>query len=266
MFYDLALDTHDVHRPPGPSPVRRSYVLCSNPRSGSTLLSEALHHLGTLGTPIEYFDGEDTMRACVERWGCRTVACYVQCLHRHRTTLDGILGVKLHWYQLQELTFALYLPHRVGVHGRQRTALTTVFPDCRYVFCMREDREAQAVSWAIAEATGYWTTLKGRGETPPVPYDFDAIEQCRLRIEAAEAHWQRLFAADGIEPMTVTYEQLADDYQHTVAGVARFAGVATQPSDVPLPRLRKQANEHSRRLLEQYRADRRSARNRGAPA
>lgn len=258
MFYDLALGTYDVDRPPGPSPVRRSYLLCSNPRSGSTLLSEALHGLGMVGTPIEYFDGDDTMLACTQRWGCENVRCYVQCLHRHRTTPEGILGAKLHWYQLQEMTFALYSQRLPGVHGRQRWALAEVFPECSHVFCIREDKDRQAVSWAIARATGHWADLGIKGPAPPVAYDFDAIHACRIEIDAAETGWRELFEVEGICPLTVTYEELAADYRETVAAVARHVGADLQAGDIPAPRLRKQSNEHSRWLLEQYLQERES--------
>lgn len=252
MFYDLALGTYDVDPSDAAPEVRRSYLLCSNPRSGSTLLSEALHGLGMLGTPIEYFDGDDTMLACAQRWGCEDVRCYVRCLHRHRTTPDGLLGAKIHWYQLQEMTFALYSDRLPGRHWRQRRALAQVFPNCRYVFCIREDKDRQAVSWAVARATGHWTDLGNTGPAPPVTYDFDAIHACRTEIDEAEKGWRELFAAEGITPLTVTYEELAADYRETVARVARHVGADLQAGDVPEPRLRRQSNEHSRRLLEHY--------------
>jgi len=256
-FYDLALGAHDVPRPvDSPDPVRRSYVLCSNPSSGSTLLSEALHGLGCIGTPIEYFDGDDTMAACAQRWGCETVACYVRCLHRNRTTADGMLAAKVHWYQLQEMTAALYIDAPRANFQRQRAALELAFPKATYVNCIREDRNRQAVSWAIARATGHWTTLKGRGPMPPVEYDFAAIDQCRREIEHAERQWVELFEAAGIEPMTVTYEQLASDYAGTVAAVARFVGGDVEADDVPVPRLAKQANAQSRALLQRYTQER----------
>ncbi len=96
----------------------------------------------------------------------------------------------------------------------------------------------------------------GPGDPPPVEYDFDAIDACRVEVEEAEAGWLELFEAEGVEPLTVTYEQLAGDYEETVAAVARFVGSDITAADVPAPRLRKQSTQHNRRLLERYRADR----------
>lgn len=94
--YDLAGPEHDTV---ATGPPRCAYVLCSSPRSGSTLLAEALTAVGA-GVPIEYLDPTNAMAVCWRRWGCRSLEGYVHALHRHRTTPAGVLGVKVHWYQL----------------------------------------------------------------------------------------------------------------------------------------------------------------------
>lgn len=52
--YDLLTAEHDLSD--GESEIVRSYVICSTPRSGSTLLAEAMHRTGELGVPAEYID------------------------------------------------------------------------------------------------------------------------------------------------------------------------------------------------------------------
>lgn len=256
MYYDLAAAVHDVEHPAGSSPVRRSYVLCSNARSGSTLLSEALHATGRLGTPIEYFDGTDAMAALVERWGCADLRCYVDCLHRRRTTRNGVLGAKIHWYQLQEIALMFGCEPLEGRHGRERAALAVLFPRPQFVFVVRRDRDRQAVSWAIAEQTGLWTDLGNVGSAPEVPYDYDTIDDCRRRIDLAEKGWIELFATWGAQPLTVTYEELADDYPGTVGRVAAFLGLQLDAAQLPAPRLRKQANERNEAMVEWYQQER----------
>jgi LPS sulfotransferase NodH len=60
---------------------RVSYLVCATPRSGSTLLCEALSGTGLAGRPAEYFEAMyDTglprrptdMRARLDRWMCET--------------------------------------------------------------------------------------------------------------------------------------------------------------------------------------------------
>ena len=80
--YDLAGPVLDVERSAG-APLR-TYALCSSPRSGSSLLSEALTFLGSAGSPIEYFDPTNAMRVVWCRWGCGSLADYIDSLHRRR--------------------------------------------------------------------------------------------------------------------------------------------------------------------------------------
>ncbi|MBA2530271.1 MAG: sulfotransferase, partial [Euzebyales bacterium] len=138
----------------------------------------------------------------------------------------------------------------------ERAALGAVFPHCRYVHVRRRDVDRQAVSWAVAEATGRWGD-RGEGDRPPeVAYDFKAIEDCRRRIVAGDACWRALFRAVDTVPLEVVYEDLVADYRATVAAVAAYLGVALRPSQVSPPRLRQQAGEGSERLVARYRSDR----------
>lgn len=104
----MAYDAYDARydRPAGfpPVKVRRSLLLCSSPRSGSTLLADTLHQTGRLGCPTEYFDRTAAFAACYERWGATDMVSYVAALHRFRTTDDGLLSAKIHWFQLQWLS------------------------------------------------------------------------------------------------------------------------------------------------------------------
>ena len=248
--YDLAGAAYD--RPLADGRVRRSYVLATAPRSGSSLLAEALHGLGGLGTPIEYFDRTATHAWLAARWGATTAAEYVGQLHRRRATDDGLLGAKVHWFQLVELAARLDPPPLPGPRGRERAAVARAFPACRFVTVRRADRDAQAVSWALAQQTGHWGRGPGQPAVAhePVPrYDRAAIDDCRRRIVDSERGWADLLVAARARPLAVTYEQLSTDYAGTVARVAHWLGRPTTPREVPAPRLHRQADERSAAML-----------------
>jgi trehalose 2-sulfotransferase len=87
-------------------PITR-YVICTNPRSGSWLLSEGLASTSLAGNPREWFNTleEQQHRA---RWRMDystdlTYARYLEYVRAESTTSNGISGIKLHWYQLAEL-------------------------------------------------------------------------------------------------------------------------------------------------------------------
>ena len=66
--WDLAGDRFDVGDGTRLQPPRAPYLVCSTPRSGSSLLCDALALTGRMGAPIEYFN-PDHRRALSERWG-----------------------------------------------------------------------------------------------------------------------------------------------------------------------------------------------------
>jgi trehalose 2-sulfotransferase len=256
--YDLASGAHDRADADGlASRVRRSYLLCSMPRSGSSLLSEGLAALGRLGTPIEYFDGTGAFRWLWERWGCRDLDEYVTLLHHRRVSEDGVFGAKLHWFHVEELAGAL------GVD--ERAAVDRVFPRCRFVHVRRRDRVRQAVSWAVARQTGRWSDGAGvyPGTPPPPVYSFEAIDECRAALGESERRWRAFFEGVGASVLDVAYEDLVADHGGTVAAVSRYLGEPVEPSAVPPPRLRRQSDDRTEEMVERYLAE---LAGRGGPA
>ena len=232
--YDLAGPEHDTDVA---GPLRCAYVLCSSPRSGSTLLSEALVGVGA-GVPIEYFDPTNAMAVLWRRWGCRDLAGYLRALHRHRTSPDGVFGVKVHWYHLAAVAGA-----PVGdepLLERAAAALTSIAPGASVVRVQRGDRRRQALSWLRAERTGRWYTVAG--ETPPsVPEVPDHEVDARLqRLDQEEAAWTALLDHLGIEPLVVTYEDICADRDGVVRAVVDHVGCA-MTGPVPPPRLVRQS-------------------------
>lgn len=264
MADDLLQAEFDRSPPGPPVPPRRSYLVCSTPRSGSTLLCEGLRATGALGTPTEYFNIEASVVPLRRRWGSASPEDFVRDLYRFRTSADGVFGAKLHWQQVEELRTDLGLdraPNRGLMPEHQ--VLDGLFPGARYLYVHRADDERQAVSYWLAERTRQWSVHHGE-EPPPAPlpdYDFAGIDEIRRKIEHGDACWARYFADSGIHPLRVTYEELADAYADVVARVAGELGVALGPGDVAAPRLRRQANGYSKQILDRYRDDRSRDRN-----
>jgi trehalose 2-sulfotransferase len=268
--YDLAGPAYDTDSGPG-APVR-SYVLCSMPRSGSTLLAEALHSTGVAGTPIEYFDRTNAFALLYRRWGCTGIGDYIERMHQLRCTPDKLFGTKLHWFQLEELTAEMARTGLVEVAAGDERALTlalgAVAPHATYVLVRRRETDRQAVSWFIAESTRRWSSLMtgpdGGVRCRGVPdFDLDAIEQRVRRLEEGGLAWERLVRSMGGQVLTVVYEDLTADYERTVRRVAERIGITLGAAPLPPPRLRRQADERSEAMVERFRAERGVDRRRG---
>lgn len=249
--YDLAGADHDVDT--GPGQPASSYVLCSTPRSGSTLLSEALHATGRVGTPIEYLDDTDALAQLWLRWGCRSFGQYLDRLHRYRCTPEGRFGVKVHWEHVPVLVGRL---REEGLLPRGRrpelAALDVLAPRRRHVVVRRRDRLGQAVSWFVARHTDRWSSLE-RAEVPPPRYDRAGIDACLADLDEADRRWSELLAPLGDDVLDVDYEDLVADYPATVRRVLHHVGVpGAARVEVPPPRLRRQSDGHNEELRARY--------------
>lgn len=108
----------------------------------------------------------------------------------------------------------------------------------------RDDRLGQALSWARALQTGRWAAHQ-RAWRPP-SYDRSAIARCLDRIEADEAAWSAWFAARRIEPLRLTFEDVASDLAGAARRVLTTLGVpGAAAAQVPAPDLERQADTTS---------------------
>ena len=143
-----------------------NYLICSAPRTGSTLLARALIDTGIAGNPREYFDiRADNERYWVERLKVASESDYLNKVIRAGTTPNGVFGAKVHWHQLDVLMqkLAISRPH---VHLGRRPSLARAFPKLRYVWLSRENKVAQAISYYRAANTKVWR-LWNDGRSPP---------------------------------------------------------------------------------------------------
>lgn len=253
--YDLLSEEHDL--PAGRGPVQRSYVICSTPRSGSTLLAEAMHRTGKLAIPAEYLEVQAAFPYLHGRWGCSGFEDYVRRLHDHRTDDSGLFGVKAHWHQLVQFSnlsqgaepFAdVDFKVIVGV-------LKRVTPNPAFLFVTRRDKARQAVSHWLATRTHRWIKLDDEPIDKIPPYDLAGIAEFSRGIEASETFWERFFSLANVQPLRIVYEDLVADYADTVRRAARHVGVDAAALAVPPPRMRRQSNEVSVEYADRYRRE-----------
>jgi trehalose 2-sulfotransferase len=256
--YDLATTAHDY--PAWFGTPRRTILICSHPRSGSTLLGEALYFAGGMGCPLEYF--HSGFRPGFERrWQVSDPRDYIEATHRWRTDPGGTFGVKLFWRDVMELAVKLDPDRFTGPLNARPVDLTTetyravaallapIFPNPTFVHLERRDHLRQAVSAMVATDTGLWRSIPGVGEQTPIAepaFDYDRIERMIAYSRACHAHWRNLFAAVGAEPLSATYEDLARDHDAVVSAVFNHLGSDAAP---PPARMRRQADGRSEAML-----------------
>jgi trehalose 2-sulfotransferase len=260
-----------------------SYLVCATPRSGSTLLChlldetglaghpeeyfEALRHSGLPRRPHEYFD-PDRHANIVERlafrempdrpatpnelWQPETYDRYLAWALREGTTPNGVFGAKLMWGYLGD--FAQLLRGIDGLDGLPvPELLERAFPNLRYVRITRQDKVRQAVSLWRAVQTQAWRRDDGgddKRQAREPTFSFRAINYLVRLLTAHDASWDAYFLGLGHEPLSVTYEELAESHEPVVRRVLEHIGVEV-PADlrVEAPRLQAQADDLSERWV-----------------
>jgi trehalose 2-sulfotransferase len=223
-----------------------SYLVLATPRSGSTLLGQGLQASRLAGDPKEFFGHK--MSFWMERWRTPTLPAYVARLSQARATPNGVFGAKLLYRQLLHLeSLARREPELADLPLPE--ILDRFFPNLHLVWVTREDKVRQAVSWFKARQTGVWGQDQGQstpklgrawrlGDEPLQPgelaFDYDGLATLVRQAEAEDAAIGQFFAASGIEPFRVIYEEFSPRYEETIFALLRWLGV-TPPPDLALP-------------------------------
>ncbi len=235
-------------------------MIASLPRTGSTLLCRALWDTDQAGSPKEYLNpmqvrdwearlaptrlarrlhrglrGPLVGMAGRGRWSDARLWSYLQRVQRRRTTPNGWFGLKLHWHH-----------HRRWFVAPRREPSTSL-GSIRWVLLTREDRIAQAVSWVRALQTGRWASWQ-----PPAQrgrYDPHAIARALRWIQEGEAGWRRWLQIRGITPLCLSYEDLVEDWAHTLELVFDTLGIE---APVPAPGLDRLADAHSNIWIDRF--------------
>ena len=103
------------------------------------------------------------------------------------------------------------------------------------VFVTRGDRVAQAVSLWKAVQTQEWRQDGQVTGDKTVEYSFAGIDHLAAWLTSRDDAWRAWFAEQGIEPLTVSYEELSADVSGQVGGVLRYLGLPD--AGVPDPAL-----------------------------
>jgi LPS sulfotransferase NodH len=238
----------------------QSYLICSTPRSGSTLLCDLLGQSGIAGHPDEYFD--------IRRWidldiaariGADDDRAFFAAARRAATSDNGVCGFKIHWHQrmvLHEKILCSPCLKELG-HGLDRLnlydSLNLGFEDLSFVWIRRRNKVAQGISLYRAVQSGHWSSQTQTAAPVEIAYNEQAIDKHVRRTGAQDAAWEDFFSTHGIHPFIVWYEDLAEDPNGQTEKLLQFFGRDRPNKSALVSRLYKQAREESKAWEMRYR-------------
>jgi trehalose 2-sulfotransferase len=233
-----------------------SYLVCGTPRSGSSLLCEALSNTGIAGQPEEEYFLPRNELVWQERWGTSTYAEYLENAIKQCTTPNGVFGAKMMWGYFDNFVSKV---RQLPTYNDKALSVTdlmqSVFPNLHYIWIKRSDKVRQAVSHAKARQTDVWkmvTETKPLLTTKPA-FSFKQIDFMVQQLEAQEAAWQKYFAVNGIQPFIVVYEHFVQKYEDTAIQILEYLDISgAEYLEFAPRRMKKQSNEESERWVQRY--------------
>lgn len=232
-----------------------NYAICYVQRSGSTHLTSLLQNTGVAGKPADFFNvgyrdmrlereqvftrtGAHTIASAATKYGCRSVADYLNVISREARGVNGVFGMKM------DLCHASILIRR-GMFWN---------PEWKYIYVTRQDLLMQAVSYYIAQETGLWSSMSAGPDT--VGFNQQAIEESILYLAGLMSHWEMTFALFGIHPLRITYEEIESAPEETLARCLGHIGVSFAPAQLaPKSCYRLQRASRSAEWAERIRAN-----------
>ncbi len=211
--------------------IEKSYIICSLPRSGSTLLGAALAKTGLAGNPREYFK-KDTLAVMNSRFGLPADAPLSQSVEKvvvTTRTSNGVFGQKVMWNHLEELVAGLTAN---DAHLRNlpiQNLVAKFFQKPKLIFIRRENRIKQAISYSKAMQSDVWHKFQGtEAEEKFLSFDYCQIKTVLNNIERQEQQWKKFLQDGNFEYYETTYETLVGDFEKTMTEILEFLGLHSQ--------------------------------------
>lgn len=249
----------------------RSYIICCSPRSGSHVLADGLSGTGLAGYPKERFSQfAERTSASPEQSRGRIIAAsaeappydkeldaaYIKEVLRIGTTDNGVFGVSIHWFQLPDAIMRVKAYLNTTEDAPEKV-LPAAFPNLAYIWLRRNDKVAQAVSWYKAIESGQFLKVQGGAtrETPneTLQFDFDKIRTYLSALTSYDNSWKHFFSSNGIQPLTISYEDLSLDYTKSIKAALDFIGGVDGPVVIRPTVFEKLADAQSAEWVQRYR-------------
>jgi LPS sulfotransferase NodH len=244
-----------------------SYVICTSPRSGSTLLCKLLAATGVAGNPDSYFhrpsisDWLADLGLARESWVTERaqLAAIFQAAIGQGTLETGIFGLRLQRHSFDFFTEKLAVLY--PGHSNDAERFHAAFGRTLFVHLTRLDKVEQAISYVKAQQTGLWHVAPDGTElerlSPPQALAYDAAE-IRARVVELTAYdrsWRHWFAASEIDPLRITYEDLSSGPIETLRAMLDHLGLERQAADGVEPGVAKLADDINQDWVARFRAE-----------
>jgi LPS sulfotransferase NodH len=203
-----------------PNPPKLTYLIISQPRTGSSLLASILEWNG-LGKPREYLNRLYLQAFCSTRNLTEiNNSFYIDHLFNNRKSTDGTFGIKVHLDQLLH-----FLADGSNDRMREKIAEFCARFDV-IIFINRRDKLAQAVSLWRSLKSGLWASVDDAEKDDRLyslsGNDFAKIFDLLSRSVRQDLQMQQLFNQANRNKLQLWYEDMLADKKGTMKSLAEL--------------------------------------------
>lgn len=201
----------------------QSYIVCTSPRSGSTLLCKLLAATDKAGYPDSHFHSP-SISAWLDYYEIEADAAATEyellttifnAVRDRGTSLTGIFGLRLQEHSLEYFLQKLRVLYRNQSSDSER--IRAAFGKTLFIHLTRRNKLDQAISYVKATQTGLWhkapdgTELERLSAQQEPVYDADAIRHQIYKFTKMDAYWDSWFYKEKVDPLVIQYELLSED-------------------------------------------------------
>lgn len=244
-----------------------SYIICTSPRSGSTLLCKMLAATGIAGNPESLF-----YRPCLDDWMTRLnvepkgtterelLESIIRAAIQKGRGKTPVFGLRQQRPSFSFLCEKLAILHSEAMTDLER--LERTFGPTQFIYLSRSDKLPQAISYLKAQQTGLWhvatdgSELERTAASQEPQYDAFRIRECLTALTAYDEGWNEWFAHEGIEPIRISYDELSDAPVAALRMLLGRLGLNPEVANGVVPTVRKMADAISEDWISRFRSDR----------
>lgn len=232
--------------------MKKDYLICGTPRSGTTYLQGLLQSTHVAGYPEEAVITPLT-KTLYGVSGFDPMIDNIAAFRRVCTSSNGVFGTQI----MDPRSIPDRLRIESGFEGTDAEVWSQVLNDPAYVWMRRRDTIAHAVSVAILYLTRFpYIERSDRDKLESaLDYDCEAIKIAEQGVIDQNRLWGDWFRESGIEPLQVWYEDVLEDSAKAAASVLEFLGIDPTTASPIQALTEKQAGELSVDWIERYRRD-----------
>lgn len=246
-----------------------SYVICTSPRSGSTLLCRLLREAGDAGFPDSHFH-EPSVEKWLDYYGFRkdqfslpkdALTAIFQAALEYGKGQSDIFGLRM-----QRQSFNFFMEQLRVLHPslpNDKSRINATFGKTLFIHLTRENKLDQAISYVRAMQSGLWhmapdgTEIERLSEPKKPTYDAAAISSQLELLMQMDTEWQTWFRSEGIKPLRFSYDELSAAPYATLVRVLGALGLERQPRAEITPPTAKLADAINRKWTERFQQEER---------